>query len=264
MSQEIGWTEKVAKEWRRYRPPSRPSLTEVRCYEHWFRRCKGKRVLILGSTPELRDLAAKYRMETTVCDWSEGVFSALKILMKHKDARETFVKQDWRTMQFQNQFDLIVGDCATTVVPFADLDAVLRNIAQGLDPGGVAVQRIWTRYKDQQYTPKSIASAFATKGRAHWYTRMLFPVFLYYYSAEKESLSGQELYEKLRKDLENGTMPEKLVRLFSLVKNHKTQNNVLLRKDLEALLGKYFIILERMHGRDNFWTNAPIYVLKKK
>ncbi len=263
MAQEIGWTEKVAKEWRSYKSPSRPSLSEAKIYESHIRKLpKNSKILILGSTPELRDLAAKYRMDVTVIDWSEEIYRALGLIMKKKGYPETFHKHDWRGMKFDDKFDMVIGDCATTVVPFKDLEVVLQNIATNLKPDGIAMQRIWVRYKGQQYTLKSIVRAFKNKGRMYWYTRMLFPVFLHYYDAESESLSGQRLYECLKKD--ESKLPKNLVDLFALVQNHKTPNNVLLRNDMESLLKKYFEIVRIEHGRDIFRNNALIYVLRKK
>ncbi len=266
MSREIGWTEKVAKEWRRYKSPSRPSRSEIKIYEKCFRKLPiGSKVLIIGSTPEIRDIAAKYRMNVTICDWSEDICKALKFLMKRSNAPEILHKQDWREMGFDQSFDMIIGDCATTVVPYADLDTVLRNMEKSLKPSGIAVQRIWVRHKDQKYSLKSIEKIFEKKPwQIHWYTRMLFPVFLHYYNTERESLSGEEMYESMKKDCENGSVPEELVKLFSLVKSHKTPNNVLLKADLENLLKKYFTITEVLQGKDNFRRNAPIYVLRKK
>lgn len=263
---EVGWTERVAKEWRRYKTPSRPSRSEIIIYEKFFKQLPmGSKVLILGSTPEIRDLAAKCRMNVTICDWSEDICKALKLLMKRSNAPENFHKQDWREMNLDQSFDMIIGDCATTVVPYTDLDTVLRNIEKSLKPDGIAVQRIWVRHKDQKYSLKGIENRFVKKPwKIHWYTWMLFPVFLHYYNTEKESLSGEEMHENLKKDCNNGTVPEELVKMFSLVKNHKTSNNVLLKADLENLLKKYFIIDEVLHGKDNFRRNAPIYILRGK
>lgn len=33
MEKEVGWTEKVAREWKKYKPPSRPNTSEIRIYE---------------------------------------------------------------------------------------------------------------------------------------------------------------------------------------------------------------------------------------
>jgi len=263
---EVGWTEKVAKEWHKYQPPSRPSFSEVKIYENHIKSLpKGSSMLILGSTPEIRDLAAKYQMKVTICDWSEDVFEALKLLMMHKNQAEFFSKQDWRQMSFDEKFDMVIGDCATTVVPYSDLEKVFDNIAEKLKHGGLAVQRIWVRHPDQKYSLGDIVALFEKNPEnIHWYTWNLFPVLLHYYDTEKESLSGEELYQRMSKDFEEGQIPEKLLKLFSLVQNHKTQNNVLLKERLENIIKKRFKILAVEYGNDNFRMNAPIYVLRRK
>ncbi len=263
---KIGWTEKLAKEWRKYKPPSRPSYSEVRIYEYYIKKLpKDSKILLLGSTPEIRDIAAKYKMNVMICDWSEEIYEALKLLMSKNNPLETFSKQDWRSMHFNGKFDIVIGDAATTVVPYKDLDDVLNNISKNLKPDGVALQRIWVRYKDRIHSLQDIVKIFNKKPKnIHWYTWILFPVFLHYYYADKESLSGEEIYKNMIEDYKNGRIPKRLVELFSLVKNHKTPNNVLLKKDLERKLKKYFRIIKIEYGKDNFKRNAPIYILKKK
>ncbi len=263
---EIGWTEKTAQDWKRYKPPSRPAKSEVKIYDSVFAAKKGCSVLILGSTPELRELAAKYEMKVTIVDWSEDICKALKLLMKHKNAREAFSKQDWLQMKFDEKFDMVVGDCATTVVPYAELENVLRNISNCLKPDGIAVQRIWVRYNNVQ-TPDLpyVRKLFESKPEhIHWYTWMLFPVFVHYYDSTNERLAGDELYQKMLADYEKGGLPKALVDLFSLVKNHKTPNNVPEKAHLESILEKYFSIVKTRWNRDCFSRNAPIYVLKAR
>ncbi len=263
---DVGWTRKVAKEWRKYKPPSRPSTTEVKIYDSYIRKLpKNSSVLVMGSTPEIRDLAAKYKMNVAICDWSEDVNEALKLLMKNKSSHEAFFEQDWRVMKLGDSFDMVIGDCATTVVPYNDLEIVLSNIARHLKPDGIAVQRIWVRYKDQKYTLSDVVRIFNKKPKnIHWYTWMLFPVFLHYYDKKKESLSGYDIYEKMAVDYKKGRVPKRVLDLFSLVKSHKTPNNVLLKGDLERLLKRYFRIVKIDYGKDNFKRNAPIYILKRK
>ncbi len=262
---EIGWTEKTAQDWKRYKPPSRPSRSEVKIYDSVFAAKKGSSVLILGSTPELRELAAKYRMNVTVVDWSEDIFKALKLLMKHRNANETFSKQDWLQMKFNEKFDIIVGDCATTVVPYESLETLLGNISRCLNPDGIAVQRIWVRYNTQAYDLSYIGRLFENKPEhIHWYTWLLFPVFVHYYDTANERLSGEEMYQKMLADYEKGNLPKGLLDLFALVKNHKTPNNVPEKSNLESILNKYFMIAKRGWNRKCFSRNAPIYVLKAR
>ena len=263
MIKKVGWDKKLAKEWGKYKPPSRPSSGEIRIYESYIRELPRKsKILIMGSTPELRDLTAKYKIDTTICDWSEDVYRALKLLVKHK-AKETFIRGDWREMNFGEKFDMIIGDCSTTVVPYKDLDTVISNVSRNLVPNGLAIQRIWVRHKKEKYSVSKIVKIFKKKPKnMHWYTWMLFTVFLHYYDTKNESLSGADIYEKMNKDYKKGRLPKRLLELFSLVKNHKTPNNVLLKRDLEKMLKMYFRIIKIEYGNDNFRKYAPIYVLE--
>ena len=160
MIKKVGWDKKLAKEWGKYKPPSRPSSGEIRIYESYIRELPRKsKILIMGSTPELRDLTAKYKIDTTICDWSEDVYRALKLLVKHK-AKETFIRGDWREMNFGEKFDMIIGDCSTTVVPYKDLDTVISNVSRNLVPNGLAIQRIWVRHKKEKYSVSKIVKIF--------------------------------------------------------------------------------------------------------
>jgi len=264
--QEIGWTEKVAKEWSQYKPPSRPSASEVEIFESRIKELpESSHILLLGSTPEIRDLAAKYGLKITIVDWSEEIFKALKLLTGNKDYNEGFSKQDWREMEFSEKFDMIIGDCAITVVPYQDVEKVLNNIERALKEDGIVVQRIWVRHENQKYSLEDVVKIFKERPEnLHWYTSMLFPVLLHYYDAERESLSGEELYQKMQKDYEDGKVPKELLDLFSLVRNHKTPNNVLLKKNLESLLEKYFKITNIEYGNDNFKENSSIYTMEKR
>jgi spermidine synthase len=168
-------------------------------------------------------------------------------------------------MKFDEKFDMIVGDCATTVVPYADLDTVLQNIASCLKPQGIAVQRIWVRYRKQTYPLSYIHRLLKKKPvHVHWYTSLLFPVFLHYYDTQNERLSGEDLCKKMETDFNLGHVEKSLLDLFSLVKNHKTPNNMLLKDDFEQLLGKHFTITKREYTKAQFSRNAPIYVLRRK
>jgi SAM-dependent methyltransferase len=263
---EIGWTEKLANQWSEYRPPSRPSSSEVDIFESYIKTMpKNSSILLLGSTPEIRDLAAKYGMKITICDWSEEIFKALKLLTKDENYKEGFSKQDWREMKFTEKFDMVIGDCAITVVAYGDVGKVLENIREAVKENGLVIQRIWARNKRQDYSLDDIARIFREKPEnVHWYTQMLFPVFLHYYDTENESLSGEEIYQKMQEDYEKGKISGELLELFSLVKNHKTPNNVLLKEELEKLLGKYFKITKVEYGKDDFKENSPIYIMKSK
>src|SRR4030042_5364331 len=99
------WSLDLAKQWEKYKPPSRPTSSEVDIYEKHIKNLpKNSKILLLGSTPEIRDLAAKYKIKIVLCDWSEKICKALELLTKN-ELKEGFSKQDWRKMKFREKFD---------------------------------------------------------------------------------------------------------------------------------------------------------------
>ena len=64
-SQSKEW-KKIASVWKDILSPSRPSLGDIRIYDKFIKQEIKKRkllkALILGATPELRDLLSKYRL----------------------------------------------------------------------------------------------------------------------------------------------------------------------------------------------------------
>jgi hypothetical protein len=82
---------RMAQRWKKYyTPPGRPSEAAIRFYRKFaqlaFRRLKGKRprVLILGSTPELRDLMFELKADVTTVDFNKDMISGLRAHMRHK------------------------------------------------------------------------------------------------------------------------------------------------------------------------------------
>lgn len=66
MTQKTRWEKKFARMWTNYVPPQRPSAAEIVLYTKYLRKLQKKKrekikLLILGSTPELRDLGVSGR-----------------------------------------------------------------------------------------------------------------------------------------------------------------------------------------------------------
>ena len=136
--------------WRNVAPPVRPSRADIRIYEKFLKRIiknkKQPRILILGATPETRDLAAKYKAETTVCDISLEMIMAMTQLMTHKKAsqKEIWVRASWVTVPLEhNYYDLILGDGVNTNVSWSEVNQWWKHLFQLLKPKGVFITRIF-------------------------------------------------------------------------------------------------------------------------
>ena len=80
------WKE-LAGRWKKYyTPPGQPSKDDQKTYLKYIKEVlknkKEPKVLILGATPELRDLLAKTRAEVTIIDILMEMISAMSQLTK--------------------------------------------------------------------------------------------------------------------------------------------------------------------------------------
>ncbi len=137
----------LAKNWQRFSSPGRPSPTEIKIYEKFLQpalKLKNPRILVLGATPELRDLLAKYQKAAVVLlDNSLNMVLAMTKLLKRKTNNETFVIANWLKAPLKNKsFAAIVGDFIISNVSKRDLSKLLNNIKGWLKPNGYFVSRI--------------------------------------------------------------------------------------------------------------------------
>lgn len=107
--------QKYAPLWSQVRPPVRPSQEDIRLYNLFLQKTIGKlkrpQILILGATPELRDLASQYSATVTVLDYSLEMIIAMTRLMRKENPAEVWVKGDWVDAPLrENYYDAILGD----------------------------------------------------------------------------------------------------------------------------------------------------------
>ena len=88
------WT-KVAQEWKKLKPPERPSKKEIAIYEKhlqeilWARKKRKIKAIIFGATPEIRDLLAKHKIfDVTIVDINPNMVRAMQELLKISKAKE--------------------------------------------------------------------------------------------------------------------------------------------------------------------------------
>lgn len=132
MTAASAWRE-IATRWTRYAPPARPSAGDVSHMKRGLRRLIQARtahgdeqldVLLLGSTPELRDMLAEFpEVRVTLIDCELSMMKAMTELMTAKPLGEVWVEGDWLAAP------LLIGH----------YDAVLSDLVLGnIDPAGQA------------------------------------------------------------------------------------------------------------------------------
>lgn len=141
---------KLAENWKEMKHPARPSEKDKEVYGEYVSKIAQReepKMLILGSTPCLRDLGHKHHVPVTVIDNNPDAFQALRML-KERGGQENYVEQDWEEMKIEGEFDLIIADTSLNMLKWEDYEGVLENIEEHLKSNGYYVERMPCRVQD--------------------------------------------------------------------------------------------------------------------
>ena len=259
------WGEELAREWKKFHPPSRPSKSELAIYERYIKALPKNSVsMLMGSTPDIRDMFAKEHKKVYVVDWSENNYRALKSLMEEKDiSNEIFVSQDWRTMNFDTHFDFIIGDLALLVLTRDDSIKAMERISACLKKDAKTVQRMWIRDHTKPYSLDQIIQLYRSKPPSEdLFSWLELPLLFHTYDYKKEECTAQHCYEVIAEYAKQNKIPKDILETFEPFKHLNPSLNIPLKDQFENSLKNYFSIEKTEFGKDCFSANALIYVLK--
>jgi len=140
--------------WNGVEAPWRPTKKEVKFWEGKIKEILKKRgkikVLLLGATPEFRDMLTKYnnKAETTLLDLNPTAKAAMDKLRKTKNSKEKIVWGDWLKMPLPNDyFDIVLNDEGFENIDIKNHNKLHQNIKRILKPNGYfLVARICLEY----------------------------------------------------------------------------------------------------------------------
>ena len=137
----------IADMWNNYfAPPSRISNEEIKNYRNWLEKAnenkESKKALVLGATPEIRDILKECNYEVTIIDINTEMILAMTSLLKTKNPDEIFVKANWLDNPLaDNYFDVVVGDAILPNIPLKDRTRLLLKINRLLKSDGIFITR---------------------------------------------------------------------------------------------------------------------------
>lgn len=138
--------EKVTK-WTKVLPPSRPSREHIRWFKrHLQTRNRQARIGILGSTPELRDLAGKLRFKRVdVLDRDMEVCARMTRL-RTGSSEESFVEGDWRKSlgARRGHYTALLSDLTGGNIPYEERSDFYKTIASALEDDGLFLDKCLT------------------------------------------------------------------------------------------------------------------------
>jgi ubiquinone/menaquinone biosynthesis C-methylase UbiE len=159
----LGNQEDMLKIWRRYASnwktrssPWRVSKGDIQIYKNILEKELPGKILILGSTPELRDLVSSTGNKVTLIDiCPEMIISMGSLLKKSKVSEEMHILADWRSMPFlDNSFDIILGEYIWLLFSTKDQTVLIKELSRILKPKGVMLSR--SHFCDTSYIGKNL------------------------------------------------------------------------------------------------------------
>ena len=127
--------------WKNAEAPWRVSKGEIKFWEKKVKEIakrENPRALVLGATPEIRDMLAKYKnLDVTLIDLNLQVKRAMDRAAKRKNKKEKLVKAGWLKMPLpSNYFDIVIGDGNFENIFLGKHDIFYKNIWRVVKPGG--------------------------------------------------------------------------------------------------------------------------------
>lgn len=268
----------IAQNWARMKPPVRPSSSEIEVFGKYISAIAERpnpKALVMGSTVELRSLCVKHGVSVTCVDYKEENYDAFSLQMSEDDGRN-YICKDWRDLETEEKFDLILGDLSfnmLTGIPsktstMEDYRFTLEHMFQFLTPGGVMVQRIWVRHKGQPFRKiNEIVRIYRTVFQdVHPYTYLFLPFAIHFYDYEKELFITSEMIKQIEILFGQGIVSEhEYLGFYYRSKDYTFPNSILDEEELYKLISEVLpgISIEKDYGRDCFAQLAPIYVFKE-
>lgn len=272
--QHRGYWERQVDFWGSNVPPVRPSEEDINVYKNFLRQANQKNnILILGSTPELRDLVSE---ETSakiyVADFSYRMPVAMLKFTKNVDPlKETWVKGSWLDLPFPSKFfDVILGDVALHQLT-PELEPVfLEKMKSFLKDDGFFITRIF--FLDEKFLKNDLRDI--TK-------KILIGPFTYQQKSSLLRLQTVWLFSDLAKRKFNRRLSaEKFGELLKEFpdKIMKEAHSILVadrdsyrhwsppeEKDLIRMISQYFSVKDRRMANDYSYAEYfPIFLLAPK
>lgn len=255
--------EHMVELWQQATAPLRPTPTEMRLFEEWLSRVPqppGARMLILGCTAELRDLALARGMTPVSCDFNRGVWEALSRLMRQRGAEE-FLEMNWLQIPEDRRYDVITGDGSLSMLPPDQIEPMLRKMAALLKPTGVAVFRAGVR------TCRRGMEEFPRAAEEHRRGRLNMPLYCYLL------LLGTHLRCEHHPELTHGEMWEQVLCPF-LTESERAQVRPWLsgikvyypeKADFDRMCSRHFQLADAVESiGPGYWGCAFTYTLLPK
>ena len=269
------WNKELAQLWTRNIPPNRPSPSEIVIYTKYLRQRQAMfpnrkiKLLILGSSSDFRDWAYQENMDVTIVDCSEEYYNTIKREMRYKHPDEKLIVKLWQDMDFENEFDLIVGDLVIGNLYPDEIPSFLKKISEALLDGGFFMTKSFFRNENNPIKSyEEILLEYYKEGTTyHPYSKLIYDIAMCHVNKENGFLDFNYMYKQTLKMHESGIMDKETFEKFRHLgweKEMKFFFYIPTFKQWEDWVNQYLIIYKKEYGEDLYSKDFPIYIITTK
>lgn len=273
-------TENSATSRAKRKASSAPRQRDLKVYEFYLKQAvKGKKnikVLVLGATPELRDLSLKYNYETVSADISWPNIAAMQSVLKNKNhPHDIIIKCDWLKLDQilkGNYFDVILADASLNNITPQNHAPLMRIMAKLLKKQGCLITRNFSFDKFLQKQQLSFFQTAYQKEQINWvefFLALLNYIFATDIEIRPHQLSVQKMVALLTLAIKNKEV------IFNKEDIHKVNNLIIhgrsvvhtiyQEKEFQKITAKHFKCLNKESSVKNKQFHWPlIYYFQKK
>ncbi len=268
------WPKQMARNRKKRRPPTAPSIGEQKTYEKFLKQAlknkKNPKVLILGVTPELRNIALKNNCQVVSIDISQEIIKAMKTSIKYKGfKKEKVINDNWLTVPLlKNSFDLVMGDAPlTNLLSVNEVRKLLFKVRKVLKPDGFLLLRELIHLSNKKAPFKKIVSDYR-KNKIKWEDFFMdlrfYTFFNKAYNPKNKLLSADKIFQEIEKKYQQGELTKKEYQRIMILES-RIKNLVLFKGKFAKLLKENFSIISiKIDKEFRFSQYLPIYLLKNK
>ncbi len=268
----------IAGMWSTYfTPPSRISTEEAGKYRAWITQLKPKTALVLGATPELRDILNELNCETTIIDINLEMILAMSSLLKANNPGEVLVRANWLSNPLRSgYFDVVVGDAVLPNVPWKDRATLLSEVKRMLRPTGVFITRAFYAPREKPFNELSELFDHFSKKEPSYRSALELALELQLLAYDPKDHIGsfakaRDLLFRFRVGNRFNFKSESLNQILEMVWGFwctRFVNKVFVyayRDEEEADYTRYFDIADTFTAKDNAYsTLTPMYLLRSR
>lgn len=266
------WTDDFVYHWKYYLVPARASPSDLefikqKILEKINKLGKNISILVLGSTPEYRNLCSELGIPVTLLDYNRKNYEYLATEVKNKP-KEIFIEGNWLTALPKEKFDIILGDNAINIIKKKDLPLLCANISQMLKKDGFFMPRTYIRDKDERWTGEEAISQYRKEANGKsLYTWAGRNFYLAAYNFKIDKVVLKDVWDLIKKLHNKGLISDKEIGEYSRLsyEGRELEFFIPVKEELDKIFLKFFNIKEIFNGTEPYLKNKfPLHVLAKK